>query len=237
MLRCGFETALQNHTARCGIQHGFLERPARAQTPQEKAKFEVPFHGYAALMDAESGAAVLADAKYGLRLEGGLMEIALLRSPTYPDHTADHGRHRISYAFLPFAGAVCFGEAQEQSDRLAYRPLVFPGRKLSHLAPLFQIEADGVRVEAVKRAETGKQIVVRLANVGGVNTQCILSAAGGSVHRSGLDESVGMELKTGGLLQMRPFELVTCALNPVPANAKDIASPPQASACESLAER
>ena len=212
MLRCGFETAILNPGVKSGIQHGYVERQSRPQTPHEKAKFEVPFHGYVATMDTLSGAAVLADAKYGARIEGGFVEIALLRSPTYPDHTADNGSHRISYAFLPFAGTLHFGEAQEQSDCLAYRPLVFPGRGASALKALFRIEGEGIRVEAVKRAESGDHMIVRLANIGGADSRCMVRAGSGSIHRSGLDEALGASLETREEIPMRPFELVTFAL-------------------------
>ena len=236
MLRCGFETAIANPVAKCGIQHGFIDRSTRPQTPAEMAKFEVPFHGYVALMDASSGAAVLANAKYGVRIEGGFVEIALLRSPTYPDHTADRGSHRITYAFLPIANALSFGEAQEQSDCLAYRPLLFAGRKAPTHPPLFRIEGDGIRVEAVKRAESGDHIVVRLANVGGAETRCIIRAGSGTIHQSGFDEAVGEPVGTRGQFKLRPFELVTCTLQPVPTPAKAAPIPAEVSHVSAIGE-
>ena len=51
----------------------------------------------------QAGFALLNDSKYGHRAKDGLLSLNLLRSPTFPDKTADRGIHEFTYAFTPFA--------------------------------------------------------------------------------------------------------------------------------------
>ena len=60
-------------------------------------------HKWIATEDAGGGFALLNDSKYGHRAKSGLLSLNLLRSPTFPDKTADRGSHRFTYAFPPFA--------------------------------------------------------------------------------------------------------------------------------------
>lgn len=213
MLRTGFTTRFAEPEMICGIQHGFVRRPSRPQTAAERAKFEVPFQGYAAALDGDQGGALLSVAKYGLRIEGGFLELALLRGPTFPDYRADEGCHRIRYSFLPLHGADALHEVQMEADRIAFHPLRMEGRDASSLQPLLHLDRDGtIRVEAVKRAEHSDDVIVRLANIGGVAGACrIETGAQGMSSCDILERSKGT-LEIGARLALRPFELFTCSL-------------------------
>jgi alpha-mannosidase len=50
------------------------------------------------------GVALLNASKYGHDIKGNAMRLSLLRSPKWPDPTADRGKHAISYALYPHEG-------------------------------------------------------------------------------------------------------------------------------------
>jgi len=174
MLRVGFDADVHDAVGRCEIQHGFFDHSAHQNTSYEQAKFEVPCHRYACLLDRDGGAAVLNDSKYGVRLQGRLIELALLRGTTFPDHASDEGIHRFTYSYLPFAGDFAASGVPTEAARLNARPVVFVERDASHLRPLFTLKGAGISVEAVKRPESGNGIIVRLVESLGQKNSCEL---------------------------------------------------------------
>ena len=102
MLRAEFRPAHYGETVRCEIQFGHIERVTTERDSVEKAQFEICAHKWIATEDVGGGFALLNDGKYGHRAKNGLLSLNLLRSPTFPDKTADRGIHRFTYAFCPF---------------------------------------------------------------------------------------------------------------------------------------
>jgi alpha-mannosidase len=170
MLRVGFDANVRDAVGRSEIQHGFYDRPTHQNTSYEAAKFEVACHRYAALVDRDGGAAVLNDSKYGVRLQGTLIELALLRGPTFPDHAADEGEHRFTYSYLPFTGDFATSGVPAEAARLNVSPVAFADCDAGTLKPLFALRGEGISVEAVKRPESGRGLVVRLVEVLGRTT-------------------------------------------------------------------
>ena len=101
MLRAEFRPSRYGDTATCEIQFGHIARPTTERDSIETAQFEVCAHKWLATEDSLGGFGLLNDSKYGHRAKNGLISLNLLRSPTYPDKTADRGEHRFTYAFLP----------------------------------------------------------------------------------------------------------------------------------------
>lgn len=211
MLRVGFTANLWNPEARCEIQHGYLKRSTTRNTPRENARFEVPCHRYACLLDERHGAALLNDSKYGIRLEGNLMELALLRSPTYPDHSADLGVHHFTYSFLPLASVQDFALVPVEAAILNTQPARFENRNAAGLAPLFKLEGTGLGVEAVKRAEESDALVVRVVEQLGIGSKVNITQEGSLVTpASPMEIAVdGSEPNAG------PFQFRTFLLQPV----------------------
>ena len=216
MLRVGFTPNLERPTSRCEIQHGYLERSTHQNTPYEKARFEVPCHRYACLLDRNRGAALLNDSKYGVRLQGNLIELALLRSPTYPDHSADLGEHRFTYSFLPLASAVEFEKVIEEAALLNARPAVFERKDASALSPLFSAQGRGISLEAVKRSEDSDDLIIRIAEVLGGNTALNIGGSIGKrnaqIYSATLLEKRGERINQGKVQSLKPFELCTFLL-------------------------
>ena len=164
MLRAEFRPTHFGEQARCEIQFGHIQRPTTERNSVEAAQFEVCAHQWLSVEDAAGGFALLNDGKYGHRAKNGLVSLNLLRSPTYPDPTADRGEHRFTYAFRPFAT-----DAPGASGGLA--DVIADGYRLNHpirladvapFAPLAMTDHPGVIVETIKPAEAGSGAVLRL---------------------------------------------------------------------------
>ena len=173
-LRTAFETAYTH--VRDGIfdiQYGYLARPAYVNTSWDAARFETSAHRFADLSDQESGVALLNDCKYGYYVREGILDLALLRSPRSPDHTADMGEHEFTYLFLPHTGALADSEVQDRAAELNRPPLVFAG--LSGDLPVpFRLSGEGVTLGAVKRAEKSEDLIIRLAEKSGRHSKAVL---------------------------------------------------------------
>jgi alpha-mannosidase len=209
-LRVGFDADVRDAVGRCEIQHGFYDRPAHQNTAYEKARFELPCHRYACLLDRDGGAAVLNDSKYGVRLQGTLIELALLRSTTFPDHAADEGEHRFTYSYLAFAGDFAQSGVPLEAARLNVRPVAFANRDASRLSQLFTLNGQGLAVEAVKRSESGSGIIVRLVENLGRSATAIVTPAEtrATIAATDLLESPLAEAVLNPM-PFRPFQLRT----------------------------
>lgn len=210
MLRAGFDADVHDAVGRCEIQHGFVERPAHRNTSYEQAKFEAPCHRYACLLDRDGGAAVLNDSKYGVRLQERLIELALLRGSTFPDHAADEGRHQFAYSYLPFKGDFATSGVLAGAARLNARPVAFPNCDVGKLRPLFTISGQGISVEAVKRPESMNGIIVRLVESLGRSASCgiVPTEIAAPVTAIDLLERPVAE-DVGNPVSFQPFQLLT----------------------------
>ena len=60
------------------------------------------------MCEANFGAAVLNDSKYGWSALGSTLSLSLLRSPKMPDATCDMHQHYFRYAIMPHDGYCLF---------------------------------------------------------------------------------------------------------------------------------
>ena len=82
---------------------GVLERPAAATTPGEQARWEVPVISWMAseAFAPGGGLGLLLDGPQGADAGPQHLGVSLLRGPTWPDPSADQGRHRHRLALMP----------------------------------------------------------------------------------------------------------------------------------------
>jgi len=213
MLRAGFDTSIAGGIARNGVQHGFIDRPTHVNTTQQEAHFETPCQRYACLLGGDIGLAVLNDSKYGIRIESSTIELALLRSPTFPDYAADVEEHRFTYSVMPFSGVFEESGVPEEADRLNVSPLVLPGHDASGLELPFTLNAQGVTLECMKRAESGEGLIVRIANPYNRLVPVDLSAGSSAIEcysASILEEAT--EPVADGPIELAPFKFKTLLL-------------------------
>ena len=115
---------------------------------------------------------MLNNCKYGHDIRDNVIRISLLRSPTYPDPTADQGEHTFTYSLLPHEGTWderTIGAAYALNDPLiVYTPekqrsrSTDTSKNVEKPISLINIVNPNIVVETIKRAEDGNGIIVRL---------------------------------------------------------------------------
>lgn len=176
LLRATFPVDVRSTLATYDLSMGFIQRATHANTPWDKAKFEVCAHRWMDLSEHGGGVAILNNGKYGHSCLGNVMGLTLLRSPMFPYPDADKGIHEFTYSIMPHAGdwraAGVDRQAALLNDPLVAFPLAAnhegaPGG--SYWSPI-EIEVDGsaaVEITAFKRAEDGDGLILRLVETHG----------------------------------------------------------------------
>lgn len=209
MLRAEFRPTHYGDVSKSEIQFGHIDRPTTEHGPVEAAQFEICAHKWIATETPDGGFAVLNDSKYGHRAKSGLLSLNLLRAPTFPDRTADRGRHEFSYAFRPYApGALA--EVIADGYRLNHPLRIAPGVSFGSFA---SVDDPGVIIETIKPAESGDGTVVRMFESLGRATTVALSLgfAHGRATETDLLERPIRELDPRRI-PLSPFEILTIHL-------------------------
>jgi len=168
MLRVAFPTKINNGEFTSDIQYGYVKRSTYRNTSWDMAKFETVAHRYVDLSDQHYGVALLNDCKYGHKVYKNVIDLNLLRSPTEPDPIADQGHHEFTYSFLPHAGTLVDSDVIKEAAMLNTQPVIFENMATDStiLSPII-LDADGISLEIVKRAEKDGSIILRLVETKG----------------------------------------------------------------------
>jgi alpha-mannosidase len=238
MLRVSFPLAVHSPEATCGIAFGAIRRPTHSNTSWDRAKEEVPCHGWADVSRRDRGVALLADGTYGYRLKDGALELALIRSVRYPGPVlvrdadvkpgaphhgfTDQGDHVFSYALFPHPGDHVAGKVVREACAMAspVRTVAVHGAPPIARTPapaagsFFAVDAENVILETVKPAEDGDGIVLRFYESAGAGAtaRVTLPGAADSVVETDLLEARGRKLRTkdGSFsLSFGPYEIKT----------------------------
>ena len=101
MLSAEFEPAIWSDEIICEIQDGVIKRNTKNETLVERDQFEICNHKFSTIINDGYTFTLLNDSKYGLRAKDGKLSLNLLRSPTFPDESADKCEYEFIYAILP----------------------------------------------------------------------------------------------------------------------------------------
>ena len=104
MVKLAFPLAYADTVATYEAPYGTIRRSTQMRNSIEQAQVEVPASRWADVSADEEGVSLINSAKYGYDIKGNTMRLSLLRSPKWPDPTADRGKHEITYALYPHAG-------------------------------------------------------------------------------------------------------------------------------------
>ncbi len=216
MLRVAFPVDILASNAGFDIQYGYLERPTHRNTGWDMAKFEVVAHRYADLSEADYGAALLNDCKYGYKVCGNVLDLNLLRSPSDPDPDADQGKHLFTYSFLPHIGALTDSSVMAESASLNQPPLLLPEYDAYNTKLPCSVTGEKINWEVLKRAEKEDCHVIRLAETTGQRCRAIItpSNANTSICETDLMEWHDQpSFPIGPVdIELKPFEIRTFKL-------------------------
>ena len=219
LLKVNFPLTIHANEAVHEIQFGHLSRPTHASRPYDADRFEVSNHKWSALAEANRGAAVLNDSKYGLNAAGNSLNLTLLKSSLAPDMTADKGTQTFTYALYSWNGSFEQSGVVREAYDLNVPALVLAGSAGDAAVSLFSLDQTNIVIEAVKPAEDGSSaIVLRLYEAMHAATRCNLSTTlpvKSAAQTDMLENNPAALALSGGkiALDFRPFEIKTVRLN------------------------
>ena len=217
-LKVAFPVTVRADHATFEIQYGHTRRPTHYNTSWDLARFEVCAQKWVDLSEGDYGVALLNDCKYGHDILGNVMRLSLLRAPTAPDSTADRGLHRFTYSLLPHCGDFRAGQVLQQAYALNVplhaRSIEPRSGTLASSQTFFQVDREGVVIEAIKRAEREDALIVRFYEAYGtrgavklVTTLPLRKAFTADLMERTLD---AVDMTNGEVnLNVSPFEIVT----------------------------
>lgn len=180
MLKLRFETAFEGSKSYCEIPFGIKERQADGK--------EYPALKWQALKNSDGGLAVINNNKYSFSAKGTSLDMTVIRSPYYADHTGlkedsegifmDQGEHEFSYGLIPvyeesFSKVIKAAALLNQPVTLIAENnhegrLPFSDRGIS-------VDKENIIVSAIKRSEDNNGIVIRAYECDGKKTKVTIS--------------------------------------------------------------
>ena len=218
MLRVSFAANVRAEQASFDIPYGYVKRNTHRNTSWDAAKFEVVGHRYADLSDNDYGVALLNNCKYGYKVLDNVMDLNLLRSPTYPDPAADEGEHEFTYSLLPHHGDLIHSDVMAQAATLNQPPLVFAGKRAGDVQLPVSLQGHGLALEVLKKAEKEKALIVRIVERAGRHSTGTLKfrTTPKKIVETDLIEWEDIrvfEPVAAIPLQLKPFEIATFKVN------------------------
>lgn len=218
MLKVAFPLAVADTAATYEIPYGTIRRSTLLRDSWEKAKVEVPASRWADLSAEGYGVSLINTDKYGYDVKGNTIRLSLLRSPKWPDPTADRGSHTIRYALYPHAGSWAEGGTVRQGYALNV-PLIarFTDAhrgKLPAAKSFAALESGSCVLTSIKKAEESNAWVIQWYNTSASAAEAILVLPGKpsrAVLSNFLEEDGEPLMLSGSTLRVptRPHATVT----------------------------
>jgi alpha-mannosidase len=218
LIKAAFPVAAKSGFATFEIPYGNIPRPTTRNTPEEKAKFEVPALRWADLSDAAGGISLLNDSKYGHDAKGNVLRISLLRSPKWPDPQADMGHHEFTYSLYPHAGswqeAGTVRRGYELNDPLLAVVAAAHAGSLPPVHSFVGLEPENATLTALKKAEDDDSLILRFYESAGKEAQVKLRLPPGATRAVEANlmekEERALTLLAGEVIvPTRPYEIKT----------------------------
>ncbi len=221
LLKAEFPFDLVTDRCRADIQFGNVERNTHRNTSWDEAKFEICMHKWIDVSEADYGAALLNDCKYGADVHESTVRLTLIKSGIFPDPDADKGEHEFTYSLLPHIGDFREGQVDREAYDLNF-PLFTAGTELrpGDGDSLLKIDKDGVFSDALKPAEDRRGMILRVHEAFGRRTKLSID-----VKRLGArtvipcnllerdTEDLSVNLRDGVIsTEIKPYEILTFRL-------------------------
>ena len=178
MLKVAFPISTTDTVATFEIPYGTIQRSTLMQNNWEKARVEVPAERWADVSGHGYGVSLLNRSKYGYDIKGQTMRLSLLRSPLWPDPTADRGKHSIEYSLYPHPGT--WKEANTEAAGYEYNnPLIVVTTdshkgKLPSSGSLLQLGPQNLILTVLKKAEDSDSWIVQWYETLGLDSEAVL---------------------------------------------------------------
>lgn len=165
------------------VSYPFSQSTIYGVTPEKDDGQEVPAQKWVDLSNGVTGIALLNKTKYGHSYHNGELRLTLMRAAGDPDIYPNLGKFRISYALYPHSGHWRNGVWMEGDDFnvpiYAAEPpslaLVSEHSTRPEEDSFISIDASGVYLTGIKKAEDTQELVVRLVEVEGSEKRLTLS--------------------------------------------------------------
>lgn len=167
LLKAAFPVDVRSTYGTYDVQYGNVRRPNHWNTSWDQAKFETVAHRWADLSERNYGVSILNDCKYGHDIKDNVMRISLLRAGTHPDHLQDQGEHTFTYGLLPHRGDFVEGAVVQEAFALNEPMEVLAGKSTLSYDSFLSFDNDQVELDAVKKSEDGKYLVIRFHEYAG----------------------------------------------------------------------
>lgn len=180
-------------------------------------KYEVPGHKWADVTagDLSYGVTIMNDCKYGWdKPDDNTLRLTLLHTPaTAKDFTVqneqDLGRHSFTYSICGHVGALDGAEADACASSLNQPKYAYEVEKHSGMGRSFAIACPSdcsLPVKALKKAQDGKGLIVRLYEQSGAGAQTELSfpyEIAAAYECNGIEENLAPASFAGNRLQVK----------------------------------
>jgi alpha-mannosidase len=182
MLKVAFPLAVSDTVATYEIPYGHIQRSTQRITSWEKARFEVPAERWADLSQGDFGVSLINNSKYGYDTKGSMMRLSLLRSPVWPDPTADRGKHSISYSLYPHPGTWKEANTVERGYEFNEPLIVLKASahkgNLPEANSFIRLEPANLILTVMKKAEQSDTWIVQWYESKGEATDAVLTLPG-----------------------------------------------------------
>lgn len=186
LVKVAFPVNWRSPYATYEIPMGTIQRSTLGETPEAKAKWEVPAQYWADISSENVvspqekqhslGLAVLNDSKYGYDAKPGCLRLTLLRSPNWPSPHSDRGHHEFTYRLVPHQGdwreANIVQLAQELNNLIVLQHSPIPNLPIPIKQQSFlQVSAPNIILSAFKRSQDHSGWVIRFYEAHGKETE------------------------------------------------------------------
>ena len=248
LLKAAFHLTASAPEATYNVDFGTIKRGNRTEN-----QYEVPHHAWLDLTDSKEnyGVSILSGYKYGSdKVDNNTIRLTLIHGPDTKDSQQevlddgsmseqrwqDWGRHEFTYAVTGHKGDWREGKTPWEAMRFEQRPAAFAVPKYkgeSSSFSLMNVNSNQVNIQAVKMAENGEGVVIRIQELNGkacrnVKLSVILPIEAAEIL-DGAERPLDIQLaiKKGQLnLNFAPYELKTLLLNISGAKAIPILTQP-----------
>jgi len=179
MLKVAFPVSVNDTAATYEIPYGTIRRSTQWRDNWDSAKVEVPAQRWADLSQEDFGVSLINNSKYGYDIKGNVMRLSLLRSPLWPDPTADRGKHSIQYAIYPHSGDWRSSQTVRKGYEYNNPMIAFlsekHGGKLSLAHSFVQLEPENLVLTTIKKAEDMDAWIFQWYEVNGKESEAVLT--------------------------------------------------------------